>query len=344
MKKFLWLPLLLGVAACSNESATTQSAASFLVLKQGNQASVTIENVPAEKTSLYINGQKFEGWNKSLTQSIAASHLQPGQNYFKLVVEGSNDTLSDELFFSYNISYQLVQEYPHDTEHFTQGLLFNDGILYESTGLEGKSGIWKYKVNNTGFTEIGSVKNDPAIFGEGIAIVGNQLYQLSWKNKKVLRYNKSNLKKEQEFDYPEEGWGLCNYGDTLIASDGSEQLHFIDPKQFNIVRSIQVKGEQGPLRELNELELVQDIIIANVWQTHTLAFIDLHSGHVLGTADLTALYQSARQQYSQIDVLNGVAYDPKDGTLLVTGKNWPKMYRIRLDEQFQRLLKRSGEI
>ncbi len=334
MHKYLLPFLMMATVSCKSGEETP---ASLIITRQNNALGISIEGVEDPAAVLLVNGQAYMPFKIGETTTITEDALRPGKNLIQVVRPATGDTLSDSAHFSYNISYTLVKEYPHDTEKFTQGLFLQGNDLYESTGLEGKSGIWKYKMDSDSFREYQSTHNTDAIFGEGIAAVGNKLFQLSWENKVVFEYDKQSLKKLREFSYPYEGWGLTTNGDSLIASDGSDQLYFINPSDFRIYHQVSVRGNEGKITYLNELELVGNIVLANIWQSNTIAFIDKNSGNVLATADLSALSQSAHQEQPKADVLNGIAYDPADGTLLVTGKLWPKMYRIKLDSRFDKI-------
>lgn len=337
MYKYFLPFLLLFVGSCENDDNRISSIA---VTQQNNTLTIIIDGVTEKSSVLLVNGKNYDNFRLSGSTTIDEPYLLPGINLVQLIIPagtGKADTLSDSAFFSYEIGYTLVKEYKHDIERFTQGLFIEDDILYESTGLEGKSGIWKYKIGDHELTEYQSVHNNDEIFGEGIAAVKNSLFQLSWENKVVFEYDKNTLKKKKEFPYPYEGWGLTADGDSLIASDGSEILYFINPADFSIYNKVPVRGSSGLVKNINELEFVGSVIVANVWQSNTVIFIDKKSGYVLASVDLTALSQSARQENPKADVLNGIAYDPANNTFLVTGKLWPKVYRIKLDDRFEKI-------
>jgi glutamine cyclotransferase len=222
---------------------------------------------------------------------------------------------------------RIVNTYPHDPEAFTQGLVFQDGILYESTGLLGRSSVRKVDVKTGSVLQI--QKLPPQLFGEGIAVFGDRLVQLTWQSGVGLVYEKKSFRLLKEFTYPTEGWGLTHDGRRLIMSDGTATLRFLDPETFKELGSIAVFDGNGPVGGLNELEYVRGEIYANVWPTTRIARIDPASGRVLAWIDLEALARP-RAMFNPDAVPNGIAYDPRGKRLFVTGKLWPNLYEIRL--------------
>jgi glutamine cyclotransferase len=222
--------------------------------------------------------------------------------------------------------YQIVRVYPHDPEAFTQGLQYVDGVLYEGTGLRGRSSIRRVEL------ETGKVlqKRDvPAEhFGEGIVLWKNDLIELTWQSHVALVYDRTTFQPKKQFTYPGEGWGLTDDGTNLIMSDGTNELRVLDPATFVEKRRIKVTAAGTPLRELNELEFVKGEILANIWQTDYLARIAPDTGKVNAYIDLRGLLTPAERAHT--DVLNGIAYDAKGDRLFVTGKLWPKMFEVKL--------------
>ncbi len=224
--------------------------------------------------------------------------------------------------------YQIVRVYPHDTHAFTEGLFYLEGFLYESTGLEGQSSIRKVRL------ETGEVLQrltiPPQYFGEGIVNWKQHLVALTWKAQTGFVYDLQTLKLQRRFTYPGEGWALTQDGTHLIMSDGTDQLRWLDPESLKEIARLSVTVAGEPLRALNELEWVKGEIFANVWQTNWIARIDPHSGAVVGLIDCRGLLDAADVIQGQTDVLNGIAYDSQGDRLFVTGKNWPKLFEIRL--------------
>ena len=224
-------------------------------------------------------------------------------------------------------TYQVVKEYPHAEDAFCQGLVFHDGVLYEGTGLNGQSSLRKVELE-TGKV-LKKVPLDDRIFGEGIAILGGRIYQLTWKNRLGLIYDLKTLDYQNKFPYAGEGWGLTTDGTHLIASDGSSTLRFLDPQTLRVVRTLNVRDGRNRIVNLNELEYIDGNILANVYQTNRIAVISAKTGHVIAWLDLSGL--RPRSTWLNADaVLNGIAYDPEGKRLFVTGKLWPKLFQIQL--------------
>lgn len=225
-------------------------------------------------------------------------------------------------------TYEIVNVFPHDPEAFTQGLLFDQGQLYESTGLKGMSSIRRV-VLETGQV-LARKPLTETYFGEGIAIVGDNLYQLTWQEHTGFIYDKTTFEEQQQFSYPTEGWGITFDGTRLIMSDGTPRLYFWEPTTLAELGAIDVHDEHGNLISmLNELEYVKGEIFANLWQTNLIARIDPATGAVIGWVDLSGLLSDA-ERTPTTDVLNGIAYLPEGDRLFVTGKRWPKLFEIQL--------------
>ena len=227
------------------------------------------------------------------------------------------------------LGYTVVRSYPHDPSAFTEGLIWYDGLLYESTGLQGESAVRKLDLN-TGVV-LGSVASPDRAFGEGLARVGNRLIQLTYKEGRALVYDVSTLKPIDEFQYSGEGWGLAFDGESLIMSDGSSTLTFRDPATFQPRRQIQVTAGGKPLAAINELEFANGKIWANIWLSDIIVQIDPASGNVTGYLDLAGLMGPGSGRTDENDVLNGIAYNPTTGHLFVTGKRWPALFELKLD-------------
>lgn len=219
---------------------------------------------------------------------------------------------------------KVVGEYPHDRSAYTQGLFFHNGDLYESTGQTGQSSFRKVDL------ETGKVQRkldfDRKYFGEGSVILDDRMYMLTWTSKVAFVYDAATLKYLKTYSYPREGWGLTTDGKSLVASDGSCYIYFMD-KEFNVQRKIRVTMNDRPLRLLNELEWIDGKIWANVYTTDMIVIINPSSGKVEGVVDCSGLLPDSLRR-RDTDVLNGIAV--KDGRIFLTGKNWPKLYEIRL--------------
>lgn len=224
-------------------------------------------------------------------------------------------------------TYEVVAVYPHDRDAFTQGLVYVDGQLYETTGLNGHSTFRKVDLK-TGRV-LKQVKLDETYFGEGMTILGDKAYQITWRSKVGFVYNLETFTVEKQFSYTGEGWGLTTDGKWLILSDGTDEIRFLDPADFKVVRTIHVSNRGEPIKNLNELEYIKGEIYANVWQTNWIVRIDPANGALLGVINLAHLLAS-EDYTANTDVLNGIAYDAANDRLFVTGKDWPKLFEIRL--------------
>jgi glutaminyl-peptide cyclotransferase len=230
---------------------------------------------------------------------------------------------------SLQINYNIRSLWPHDPEAFTQGLLIHNGELFESTGQFGTSWIGVVDIN-TGKVDK-KVVLDNRYFGEGISILNNKVYQLTYQTKVGFVYDLKTFKKLKEWNYNSEGWGLTHDNVNLIMSDGSDKLHYLDTVTLEILKSIKVTDEKGPVKNLNELEYIEGFVFANVWQTNIILKIDPTTGKVVGRLDLSKLASDARKASPKIDVLNGIAWHPDTRSFLVTGKNWPNIYILKID-------------
>jgi glutaminyl-peptide cyclotransferase len=222
----------------------------------------------------------------------------------------------------------IAHTYPHDTSAFTEGLFYLNGYLYESTGLEQHSSIRKVRLETGEVVQ--KVDIPPQYFGEGIVNWQGHLISLTWKSQIGFVFDLNTFKLQKQFKYLGEGWALTRNDKQIIMSDGTPQLRFLNPKTLAETGRIQVTLEGKPLANVNELEWVKGEIYANVWQTNSIVRIDPHTGQVVGVINLTGLLKQSDIVAGQTDVLNGIAYDAKGDRLFVTGKNWPKLFEIRL--------------
>ncbi|HMJ46031.1 MAG TPA: glutaminyl-peptide cyclotransferase [Ferruginibacter sp.] len=229
-----------------------------------------------------------------------------------------------------NISFSIIAQYPHDTSAYTQGLQYYNGKLYEGTGdFEASSiRITDYKTGNV--EKIHKMGTDK-IFGEGINIFKNKLYQLTWQNNIVYVYNTANLDKPvTTFKWPYEGWGITNNGTDLIISDGTSNIYFVDPETFHVKSTVSVSDNDGPVDSLNELEMIEGFLYANVYQQNFIVKIDPESGHVIGKMIIPSLQQQDKVP-GRTDVLNGIAYDSITKKVFITGKRWPRLFELTLN-------------
>lgn len=223
--------------------------------------------------------------------------------------------------------YQIVNIWPHDPNAFTQGLVFLNGKLIESTGQEGRSSLRNVEMETGKILK--KVDVPEQYFAEGIALLNNKIYQLTWQHGIGFVYDAQSFEKVGEFRYDGEGWGLTSDGHSLILSDGSNRIRFIDPDSFRVTKTIAVVDAKVPIRELNELEFVNGEIYANIWHDDRIAAINPQNGHVTAWIDLAGLLQPGDVDDPEA-VLNGIAYDQSSGRLFVTGKLWPRLFEIKI--------------
>jgi glutamine cyclotransferase len=230
-------------------------------------------------------------------------------------------------------SYKIKNTWPHDRRAYTQGLIFLDGILWESTGQYGSSSLRKVELK-TGKV-IKQIALPSRYFAEGMTIFQNKVFQLTWQEQKGFIYDPATFQKQGEFTYNGEGWGLTHDGESLIMSDGTNEIRFLDPSTLKTTRTISVFDNGAPVEKLNELEYIDGEIYANIWQSDRIVRIEPKSGKILGWIDLTGLLKT-KDRSGEEDVLNGIAYDAEGKRLFVTGKMWPKLFEIEIVKDKER--------
>ncbi len=226
------------------------------------------------------------------------------------------------------LTVKLVRTYPHDPHAFTQGLEYYRGYLYESTGIAGQSTLRKVVLESG--QVIQKVSVPPEYFGEGLTIFHDKIYQLTWLSKKGFIYDLRTFRQVGEFPYDSEGWGLTHDDKSLIMSDGTNKIRYIDPVSFAVTRTIELYAEGQGVVNLNELEYVKGEILANIWHSTRIARVDPRSAQVVAWIDLSSIV--AKEPHREEEVLNGIAYVKSADRLFVTGKNWSKLFEIKLEE------------
>jgi glutamine cyclotransferase len=224
-------------------------------------------------------------------------------------------------------TYRIINSYPHDTQAYTQGLLVDNGILYESTGQKGESSLRTVDLTSGKTKKILDIPSQ--YFGEGITILNDDIYYLTYQSRQGFVFDKNTFEEKWRFSYQSEGWGLTTMEDTLVMSDGSSTLTYFDPKNFSEYKKIQVADQNGFIDALNELEYINGTIYANRYQSQLIYLIDPNNGKVKGTLDLTGIIDP-RDYHHQLDVLNGIAYDSDKDSYYITGKWWPLLFEIKL--------------
>lgn len=246
------------------------------------------------------------------------------------------DTLSASNLIQYRVlsniepkyfTYSVKNKWDHNNKAYTQGLEFSEGYLYEGTGNYGESMLFKLDLDKNEIIQSINLSED--LFGEGITIMGDKIYQLTWRSNVGYVYNKDNLVKLYDFSYPTEGWGLTNNGKELIMSDGSENIYFLDTEFMQETKRLQVYNNKGPIKHLNELEFIDGIIYANVYGSYEIVAFDAQTGKVLKSINLEGILDKTKLK-KPVDVLNGIAWDKENQRMIVTGKWWPYFYEIEL--------------
>lgn len=334
--------------SCSNNSGKSRKPVSVISIQPnkknytfGEKVSLNVKtkvkNGEIENIQLYYKNQLIKE-TKELDFVVEGIELNSvGSNNFK-VDASKTDGLKNSRSHSVSVisdivpqkyTYKIVNNYPHSINHYTQGLEFFDGYLYEGTGENGSSGLFKTTIE-TG-KEIKKTSLDKKYFGEGITILNNKIYQLTYRAQKGFVYRISDFALIDSFRYSsKEGWGLTNDGTNLIMSDGSNLLTWLNPENFSVVKTIQVANNTGLVNYLNELEYIDETIYANIYTTDLIYQIDPKTGKVLSEINLTGLVDMYKNNNERIDYLNGIAYDKKNERLFVTGKLWPRLFEIKL--------------
>jgi glutamine cyclotransferase len=226
-----------------------------------------------------------------------------------------------------NYMYEVIKVYPHDEKAFTQGLVINKGVLYESTGLYGSSSLRRVDLETGDVLQMHTLP--PELFGEGITVFGDRIIQLTWLKQTGFVYEKDTFELLQEFNYPTQGWGITNDDNQLIMSDGTSTLYFLNPETFEKTLQVEVHdSDSNPVTNLNELEYINGKVYANIWGEEKIAVINPHTGQVTAWIDLTGIYNQAT--HNPGSVLNGIAYDAQGDRLFVTGKLWSQLFQINL--------------
>lgn len=351
MKKILVVVIVLGllgsylVPMFLNKSESTEAPFQFgfsdnLAIKFGDVVSIPIEtNGEIKKIKITFGGRVLE----KLTQPKKKVSIQlDSKNYqigaYEIEMHGLD--LQGQFFTEIrNVrilsdvtpekwSLEIVNRFPHIETNFTQGLAFSGDQLYEGTGDPNQNGASLVAKVNLKTGEIGTnTRLDASRFGEGITVLGDQLFQLTWLNHTCLVYNKETLQLLKEFDYTTEGWGICTDGKVLYMSDGSERIFVRNPRNFEIIKTIEVYTNEFAISRLNELEFVNGLIYANIWTSNEIAVIDPMSGKVMALIDATNLVNEGK---GNGEVLNGIAYHPTEKKLYMTGKFWPTMFEVKV--------------
>ncbi len=297
------------------------------------------EKSVVDSVKIFFDGKevtvlKSSPWEYSIPSSVISS---TGRKSVKAVAYGKGkiDNVTRFIIVYSDVvprkeGYKVVHAYPHDSEAFTQGLFYDNGVLYEGTGQEAGSSLREVEL------ETGKVLRqhnlDPSLFGEGITLFKDRIYQVTWRSKVGFVYKKSDFTLINKIFYQTEGWGLTTINDRIVMSDGTNVLYFFEPETFTVASRLEVYDNTKKVDQLNELEYIKGEIWANIWQTDMIARIDPASGKVLAYIDLSGILPESERKKTDADVLNGIAFDSHSGRIFVTGKRWPKLYEITVTE------------
>ena len=341
-KSFILIALSSIITSCGDDNPNFKINTSNLKQFYKSTESISLEvvndkNKQADSVVYYLDGKKITSTDsqpfvyelngeKFGPKSIKGLVFYNGESFEVSVAIEVVSSIEPKL-----LTYEILNTYPHDMEAYTQGLEFHNGILYESTGQYNRSSVRKTDAKTGKVLQ--KVDLDGKYFGEGLTILNGKIYQLTWRELTGFVYNPETLEKEKEFKFFKniEGWGLTNDGKNLYLSDGTETIYIVNPETFEELDHLKVYTANNKIQAVNEMEWVNGKIFANIYTRDAIAIIDPQSGAVEGVLDLSALRKLVTQ-HAKLDVLNGIAYNPTTKTLFVTGKNWDKMFEIKINE------------
>jgi len=346
IRTLLILLTILSLQYCNSSDNKTEKLFSvsfktnITTYKSGDKIDLHItnkNNVKIDSINYSINGENalLKGDEKSSYYLIIpSSTIGIKTIIFEIFSENKSETHSLQVNILSDItpkemSFRVINTYPHEINSYTQGLEYKNDTLYEGTGLYGESKLQKVRLKDNKIYSKTTISEE--YFGEGITIVGDTIFQLTWKEQTGFLYNRKTLEKIGSFSYSTEGWGLCYDGQKLIMSDGSNQLFFYSPSDFTLIGQITVRDNRGDISHLNELEFIDGFVYANIYTTNYIVKIDPSSGKILERINLSGILKQEDMHYN-IDVLNGIAYDNKEKRIFVTGKNWPKLFEVEFKE------------
>ncbi|NRD21195.1 glutaminyl-peptide cyclotransferase [Winogradskyella eckloniae] len=338
-KHFIFFTLTLFLFSCGENNSTKTSRLTIKTneksLMYGDSLKLSIEN----PENLEISSIAYELNGKPIETNSVLKHITLGQKTItaKIKLGDQLETITKSVVIYNNViptiyTYEIVNTYPHDITSYTQGLEFYNGELYESTGQKTKSKL--RKINFETGEVIKNINLEDQYFGEGLTILNNKIYQLTWQAKRGFVYDVESFEKLNTFNYgsSKEGWGICNDGETLYKSDGTEKIYFLDPENLTENGHLEVYTEKGKIPRINELEWIDGKIFANIYQRNGVAIINPKTGGVEGVINFKPL-KSLVKQHPDLDVLNGIAYHPERKTIFVTGKNWDKLFEVKITAQ-----------
>ncbi|MEM7186933.1 MAG: glutaminyl-peptide cyclotransferase [Bacteroidota bacterium] len=345
-RKLLVIAFLIGMTfSCGDESDNPNDYFEIQIASQkdgyttSEQLEVSLQNKKnksIEKVRYFLDASEVNSSDGTTAQTIALEGQKMGVRKLKAVIDANGKSYEIEKNITMLASktpelygYNILETYPHDIKAFTQGLEFENDTLYESTGQRGRSSLRKTNYQNGSVLQM--VKVADQFFAEGITILNDKIYQLTWQGNTGFVYDLNSLEKTDSFVYNQskEGWGLCNNGTTIYKSDGTEKIWQLNPETLAEEGFIEIYTNKSKIPRVNELEWVDGKIYANIWQQDAIAIVDPNSGAVEGVINLKGLQEQVAQ-HPTLDVLNGIAYNGEPNILYVTGKNWDKLFKIEI--------------
>jgi len=316
-----------------NFNIKTNAANNAIALNETLKLSISNpKNIEIESVSYTINGKEIKETTILNDFKLGSQNISAIVNY-----DGETETVTKSISIVNNekpklYGYEIINTYPHDITSYTQGLEFFKGDLYESTGQKGESKL--RKINHKTGDVIKNIDLKAQYFGEGLTILNNNIYQLTWQSGKGFVYNVDSFERTSTFKFGEskEGWGICNDGELLYKSDGTEKIWLLNPETLVEDGNIQVYTEKGKIGKLNELEWINGKIYANIYQKNGVVIINPKNGATEGVIDFSPLKKLVKQ-HDGLDVLNGIAYNPESQTIFVTGKRWDKLFEVKIIEK-----------
>ncbi|MGD0341810.1 MAG: glutaminyl-peptide cyclotransferase, partial [Bacteroidales bacterium] len=311
--------------------------------KAGNRIEVIIEQTDPDhkpdSVTVSFDGQKAASlrsapWTYSVSSALTKKTGKKSLKVTAYLDGKAKTTVTRFLIIKSDVvprhyGYKVVHTYPHDKDAFTQGLFYDEGILYEGTGQEASSSLRKVELETGKVLQLLSLPSN--LFGEGITLFNSRIFQVTWQSRVGFVYDKSTFKQINKIYYQTEGWGLTTMDDNIVMSDGSNVIYFLEPETFTVVSRIEVYDNEHMVDSLNELEYINGEIWANIWMTDLIARIDPATGKVLGYINMEGILNDP-QTDTKVNVLNGIAYDKSGNRIFVTGKNWPKLFEISVTE------------
>lgn len=331
----LMLALLFFMNSCGNKYQLQLESPKSIQIDKPLKISVKEKSGnPIDSIQYFLNGKLIEN-----NEAVDINGFKLGKQAISATIfyEGKSKKLNNTVYFLNDAapmvySYEVINEYPHDNQAFTQGFVYHNGFFYESTGQHGKSTLRKTEIATGRILQ--KIDLDKQYFGEGMTIKDGKIYQLTWRKKVGFVYDLESFQLEKTFDYGQskEGWGLTHNNDFFIKTDGTERVWFLNPETFKEVSYIETYTNKRKAEKLNELEFVKGKIYANIWQQNSILIVEPSTGAIEGIVSLKGL-QSKAGQKGEDNVLNGIAYDKENDRLYVTGKNWNKVFEIKLIEK-----------